>query len=138
MRRQISFFLIALCYCICSVAGFQTKATTSCRSLGRRDSTSTTHRRSSVAISDALRVTNSRRREHGLSKAIAMSTNGAGDSIANAPAVANQNLYRPMKIMGEKKKKKHLLCIMCSPLTTHLPKLDSFTGSHLVIKCLLY
>lgn len=99
----MSIFFFALCYCICSVGGFLTKATTSYRSLGRRDSTSSKRRRSSVAISDAMRVTNNRCREHGLSIAIAMSTNGAGDVIANAPAVSNQNLYRPMKIMGEKK-----------------------------------
>ena len=98
----MAFFLLALCYCICSAAGFLTKATTSCRSLGRRDSTSTKHRRSSVAIRDAVRVTNSRTKEHGLSTTIAMSTSGTGYSIANAPAVANQNLYRPMKIMGKK------------------------------------
>lgn len=104
MGKQTAFFLFALCYCICSVAGFLTKTTTSCRSLGRRDSTSTKHRRSSVAMRDAMRVTNSRNRVHGLSTAIAMSTSGTGDSIANAPAVANQNLYRPMKIMGKEKK----------------------------------
>lgn len=98
----MALILFALCYCICSVAGFLTKATTSCRSLCRRDSTSTKHRRSSIAIRDAMRVTHSRTREHGLSTAIAMSNFGTGDSIANAPAVANQNLYRPMKIMGKK------------------------------------
>jgi hypothetical protein len=81
---------------------------------------------------------NSRSREQGLSTAIAMSTCVTGDSIANAPAVANQNLYRPMKIMGEKKKKKHLLCIISFPLTTYLPEFDSHTISHLIIKCLLY
>ena len=134
----MTFFFVALCYSICSVAAFQTKATTSHRSLVRRDFTSTKHQRSSVAIRDALRVMNSRSREHGLSTAIAMSTNGVGDSIANAPAAANQNLYRPMKIMGEKKKKKRLLCIISSPLTTNLPEVDSFTSSHLIFKCLLY
>ena len=138
MLTQMSFIFVALCYSIHSVAAFQTKATTSHRSLVRRDFTSTKHQRSSAAISDAMRVIKSRSREHGLSTAIAMSTYGTGDIIANAPAVANQNLYRPMKIMGEKKKKKHLLCIISSPLTTYLPELDSFTSSHHIIKCLLY
>ena len=115
----MSLFFVALCYRICFVAAFQTKATTSHRSLVRRDFTSTKQQRSSAAISDAMRVMNGRSRERGFSTAIAMSTYGTGDSIANVPAVANQNLYRPMKIMGEKKKKKkHLLWIISSPLTT--------------------
>jgi hypothetical protein len=134
----MSFFIVALCYSIYSVAAFQTKAATSHRSLVSRDFTSTKHLGSSAAISDAMRVMNRRSREHGLSTAIAMSTYGIGDSITNAPAVANQNLYRPMKIMGEKKKKKHLLCIISFPVTTHLAELDSFISSHLIIKCLLY
>lgn len=138
MLTQMSFIFVALCYSIHSVAAFQTKATTSHRSLVRRDFTSTKHQRSSAAISDAMRVIKSRSREHGLSTAIAMSTYGTGDIIANAPAVANQNLYRPMKIMGEKKKKKkHLLCIMFFPLTTYPSKLNSFISSHLIIQCLL-
>ena len=88
-----------LWYCSCTVAVFLAKAATSYRSQGRRHFTNMKYRRSSVMIRDAMQVSNSR-----ISRSMAtdMGTYGAADIIANSPPVSNQNLYRPMKIMGEK------------------------------------
>lgn len=102
MRTQMPSVFFVLWYCSCTVAGFLAKATTSYRSQGRRHFTNMKYSRSSVMVRDAMRVSNSRIRRSALSMATDMSTYGAADIIANSPPVTNQNLYRPMKIMGEK------------------------------------
>ena len=111
---RMSFVICMLYYCNNTVVGLLAKATTSYRSIGRRDFTNMKHLRSSITLRDSMRVTNSRNSNHASSTAIARSTDGTDDVIVNSPSVTNQNLYRPMKIMGEKKNKplflQHIIC----------------------------
>ena len=95
-----SVFFAVWC-CSCAVAGFLAEATRSYRSHGRRYFTNLKYRTSSVMIRDAMRVSNGRISRCALSTATAVSADGAADILANSPPITNQNLYRPMKIMGE-------------------------------------